>query len=269
MSKDKCPQWRLRDGFLEVVTGKSLPGGGCVSKASFNVKVVKPGRLRFTYSYELPNDLASSMLLFSFHHRNYDDAVSSDQDSENLADDPADYDITFPTQTSQRKEWSNVDLKLKRPGFYSFMWRSVTIGTKFRTGKFSKRDTSFLEFNDTVSNQHVNLSKRALSSNSMLKSFEGNSNNNIAGSIRIKSIALDGVAYASECTPCDAGSYATTSGAARCQPCPRDTFADSPGHSECRKCDTATHYSPLGSNQCLEKPNCGMLNLYPLSIIKN
>lgn len=217
------------DSHLEL-KASSLATGGCVSIATFSVKVsaqrcnqshscapthprsliqiVKPGRLRFVYSYVQPNDVANAMILFSFHSRNYDDQVSSeDEDQEQSADASksgnnyfdASYDIKFPQPTDERKQWQEMDVKLKRSGFYSFMWRAVTIGSRFRAGSF--------------------INKRDLDTNSV--NIKLQQDRQEPGFIKIKAIEVDGVAYASECTPCDAGSYASERGTAKCTPCPQ------------------------------------------------
>lgn len=72
--------------------------------------------------------------------------------------------------------------------------------------------------------------------------------------VRIKSIEISGVAYTSECTPCNPGTYSSL-GSKLCTPCAENTYSAS-GASECTPCDTVTQYSPKGSSNCLDRPPC-------------
>lgn len=85
------------------------------------------------------------------------------------------------------------------------------------------------------------------------------------GIIRIKSIELSGVAYASACTPCEIGTYSSVEGASSCAPCLRDTYSDRTGSVGCSQCDPNTQYAPIRSSDCIDKPMCGPNDYYATS----
>ncbi|XP_062523111.1 endosome/lysosome-associated apoptosis and autophagy regulator family member 2-like isoform X2 [Corticium candelabrum] len=72
---------------------------------------------------------------------------------------------------------------------------------------------------------------------------------------KIKSIEVTGIAYASTCTACPAGSF-SKSGASKCEWCPDDFYAPNEGMSECLPCNISTHFSKAGATKCIERPAC-------------
>lgn len=60
---------------------------------------------------------------------------------------------------------------------------------------------------------------------------------------------LTGVAYTSECFPCNPGTFSRVPGSSTCEPCPRDTFS-SHGASSCTPCNTTTHYAGRNAHTC-------------------
>lgn len=73
--------------------------------------------------------------------------------------------------------------------------------------------------------------------------------------VLIKSIKVHGVAYASECTPCPAGTYSKKVATKMCTPCLADYYSSEKA-TECKKCDTKTEYSRPGSSSCSKRKPC-------------
>jgi len=61
----------------------------------------------------------------------------------------------------------------------------------------------------------------------------------------IDRLVFAGVAYTSECTACEPGTY-SVAGAADCEQCPRDTFSYQQADS-CTECDNETEYAGLSN----------------------
>ncbi|KAG8189614.1 hypothetical protein JTE90_018969 [Oedothorax gibbosus] len=80
--------------------------------------------------------------------------------------------------------------------------------------------------------------------------------------VRIKKIEISGVAYTSECSPCEPGYY-SSSGSKWCTPCPENTYSEA-GSSDCAPCDSLTQYSPKGSARCLPRPSCTKADYYQM-----
>ncbi|RWS14814.1 UPF0577 protein KIAA1324-like protein [Dinothrombium tinctorium] len=217
--------WEIRDSMVEFMA-TNLPTEGCMSVFSYTVKIVKKGKLKFNYQYILPDEYAT--ILFTFQYRNYEDA-------ENRGGGLDSYNIKFPSVTHEHQKWDTMELVLRKPGLYVFIWKSVLI-SNMRSIKsmYQKRQV-----------------------------VETSSLNSGFGVIRIKSIEVLGVAYTSECTPCEPGSFAAKNGSSFCQLCPRDTYNPSSGSTECKKC-SPSQYSPPGSKECFEKPECNENDYYEI-----
>ncbi|XP_076341367.1 endosome/lysosome-associated apoptosis and autophagy regulator family member 2-like isoform X1 [Tachypleus tridentatus] len=80
--------------------------------------------------------------------------------------------------------------------------------------------------------------------------------------VRIKSITVTGVAYASECTPCEAGTY-SSKGSKFCTQCKENTYSER-GASSCLPCDTVIQFSPKGSSKCVDRPPCTKFDYYEI-----
>lgn len=215
---------------------------------TYTAKVVKSGHLRFTYHYQIPNDLSSS-LLFTFHYRLYDDnSILSEAENSN---------IKFPTTTVEQN-FETVEIPLKTVGLYIFTWKSVLIGNyrSFfslrnagpRYGQFATDLNINKDDADTDHNQ-TNLFKNNLPS---------------SGMIRIKRIVIEGVAYASECTKCEPGTYASDSGMRECLACPSNSAYAGFGATKCLQCDVLNEYSSRGSTHCRKRPICGKSDYYSI-----
>ncbi|XP_069827528.1 endosome/lysosome-associated apoptosis and autophagy regulator 1 [Dendropsophus ebraccatus] len=72
--------------------------------------------------------------------------------------------------------------------------------------------------------------------------------------VLLRNIAITGVAYTSECFPCNPGTFAPSSGASFCQLCPKNTLSYR-GASSCTLCEANT-YSVAGSASCTPRPPC-------------
>lgn len=72
--------------------------------------------------------------------------------------------------------------------------------------------------------------------------------------VKIKSIEISGVAYTSECTPCEPGTFSDRAGAIECQPCPLNTYSigDAEACTPCRE----NEYALPGSSECSSRPPC-------------
>ncbi|XP_016319510.1 UPF0577 protein KIAA1324-like isoform X1 [Sinocyclocheilus anshuiensis] len=71
----------------------------------------------------------------------------------------------------------------------------------------------------------------------------------------LKNIRIEGVAYTSECFPCNPGTFSRAPGSSSCEPCPRDTYSGR-GASSCTPCNTKTHFASEGSAACKSRPPC-------------
>ncbi|XP_023228240.1 UPF0577 protein KIAA1324-like, partial [Centruroides sculpturatus] len=80
--------------------------------------------------------------------------------------------------------------------------------------------------------------------------------------VRIKSIEITGVAYTSECSPCEPGTY-SSEGSKLCTPCAENTYSGK-GASSCIACNNATQYAPKGSAYCLNQPPCTEQDFYEI-----
>uniref|UniRef100_A0A671NB52 UPF0577 protein KIAA1324-like n=1 Tax=Sinocyclocheilus anshuiensis TaxID=1608454 RepID=A0A671NB52_9TELE len=63
----------------------------------------------------------------------------------------------------------------------------------------------------------------------------------------LKNIRIEGVAYTSECFPCNPGTFSRAPGSSSCEPCPRDTYSGR-GASSCTPSE--------GSAACKSRPPC-------------
>ena len=225
--------WKVVSNYFESVANSSADG--CVSKISYTVRIVKRGKLSFKYQYSVPDDMTNA-ILFTFQSRNYDDSGSQDSTG---ADDSTDANTKFLSVTNEQQKWKEYQIDLQKPGLYVFVWRSVLIG----------RSRGF--FQSTVGTRSFWLSGRTGSHSD-------------TGAVRLKSVYVDGVAYASECTPCESGTYSQKSGASTCSPCPPNTEYPGVGATKCIDCDPHTKYAPKGSEHCLNKPICGRNDYYSI-----
>lgn len=219
---------------------------GCVSAITYTAKVVKRGRLRFTYHYTTPNDMPLS-LLFTFNYRLYDGM--------GVIDDDIDTNIKFPMTTIE-KNYETIDLQLTTPGLYIFTWKSIVI-KNFRNYFGFSSVNNFFNFDDDYDN---NIYTKDKSYGSIL--FK-NQFSNIA-IIRITKIIIEGVAYASECTPCEPGTYAPGPGMKECLLCPENTAFNGTGAIKCLNCDPITEYASKGSSHCSKRPICGVNDFYSI-----
>ncbi|KAM8892856.1 endosome/lysosome-associated apoptosis and autophagy regulator family member 2 [Spinachia spinachia] len=73
--------------------------------------------------------------------------------------------------------------------------------------------------------------------------------------VLLKNVQIEGVAYTSECFPCQPGSLSRVPGSTACDPCPRDTYAGH-GASSCTPCNTTTQYAAEGSAYCKYRTPC-------------
>lgn len=80
--------------------------------------------------------------------------------------------------------------------------------------------------------------------------------------VRIKSIEITGVAYTSECSPCEPGTY-SSEGSKLCTPCAENTYSGK-GASSCIPCNNDTQYAPKGSAACLNQPPCTEQDFYEI-----
>uniref|UniRef100_A0A673LTT3 UPF0577 protein KIAA1324-like n=1 Tax=Sinocyclocheilus rhinocerous TaxID=307959 RepID=A0A673LTT3_9TELE len=71
----------------------------------------------------------------------------------------------------------------------------------------------------------------------------------------LKNIRIEGVAYTSECFPCNPGTFSRAPGSSSCESCPRDTYSGR-GASSCTPCNTKTHFASEGSAACKSRPPC-------------
>lgn len=217
-------------------------GNGCVSAVTYTAKVVKSGRIRFTYHYRIPDDVP---FLFTFHYRLYD--------GNNILNEGENSKIEFPPTTVEQN-FETIDIPLESTGLYIFTWKSVLFGS-FRNF-FSLHDSRFGQFgNDFGLNRNEN-SKDV----NQVDSFQSRLASN--GVIRIKRITIEGVAYASECTSCEPGTFAADSGMRECLPCAANTAYPGFGARKCLPCDPLTEYSSQGSAQCRKRPTCGNNDFY-------
>lgn len=252
---DHCEGWSMKPSGLIEVKPLSMSGSTCQSVVTMNVRIVKKGNLRFTYQYIHPSD-SESTLVFSFHHRNSEDVISKASFSADIADIDT-FDVKFPRETAgySSSRWSNFDVPLQ-PGYYTFIWRSLVIGSDFSRdvfGSFSKEAND-----DDVQNSIRQKRFSPLDTSSSSSS----STTSIQGFIRIKSIEIYGTAFASDCTPCDEGFFSNVTGSKNCLPCPVNTFSSGKGSITCSACDSTSSYSPLGSTACIKRPICGMDDVY-------
>lgn len=219
---------------------------GCVSIVTYTARIVKKGRLRFVYSYRTPSNMPLS-LLFTFSYRFYDGF--------GVIEDDLNVNLKFPITTVERK-FETIDVQLKSPGLYIFTWKSIVI----------KNFRNFYSFTDeSIDRYGSNLFTFINPSND----FEGERNsglfqNKLAnyGVIRISKIIIEGLASASECTPCEPGTYAPEAGMKECLQCPKNTAFNESGAIQCKKCDPINQFAPAGSIRCLDRPVCGQNDYY-------
>ncbi|RWS29448.1 UPF0577 protein KIAA1324-like protein, partial [Leptotrombidium deliense] len=217
---DECPEWTVKNSMITYV-GNDNPTEGCVSVLTYTVKIVKKGKLKFTYQYLLPDGYSS--VLFTFQYRNYEEVGSEG------------YNIKFPPLTREQ-QWRPIEITIRKTGLYVFTWKSVLM-SRISNPKYSMQ--KFFAKREAVTNP--------LRTESAL--------------IRIKSIELDGVAYASECTRCEPGTYASEKEQSYCKICPKDTYSDVSGAVECKKCEPS-QYSKPGSKSCSKRPFCTENDFY-------
>ncbi|KAJ8258057.1 hypothetical protein GJAV_G00192700 [Gymnothorax javanicus] len=72
--------------------------------------------------------------------------------------------------------------------------------------------------------------------------------------VLIKNIAINGVAYTSECFPCKPGTYSAKPGAAQCAPCPPNSYSNKAA-TVCQQCPS-DKYSGNASETCHPRPPC-------------
>src|SRR5699024_2824698 len=140
-----------------------------------------------------------------------------------------------------------------------FTWRSVVIGN-FRNFFSTNRDSDFSSprfdhFHRADDNGYGN--EALIRGNNSEQENLFSSRISSKGIIRIKRIIVEGVAYASECTHCEPGTYAPQSSMHECLPCPPNTAYSGYGATECTNCDPVLEYSPRGSVSCRKRPVCG------------
>lgn len=215
---------------------------GCVSVVTYIAKVVKGGKLSFVYRYQLPDDLSSS-LLFTFHYKLYsNDNINIDLDFDSTSN------IRFPSPTTEQT-FEVIEVPLRKPGFYIFTWKSIVIGNVNNNMFNGNRNTNGFSGNNQEDNSggQKNIFQNRLSS---------------IGLVEIKKISVEGIAYASECTPCGPGSYAESTGMSECLPCPVNTAIAGYGATQCLPCNPITEYAHGGSGTCKKRPVCGRHDLY-------
>ncbi|XP_033608891.1 UPF0577 protein KIAA1324-like homolog [Cryptotermes secundus] len=78
--------------------------------------------------------------------------------------------------------------------------------------------------------------------------------------VLIRSIEISGVAFASSCTPCRAGTY-SQGGSRSCLECPENHFSEWEAHS-CTPCNNITEFSPRASPTCLTRRLCTHSDYY-------
>ena len=217
----------------------------CISVLTYTVKVVKSGRLRFEYRYRIPADL--STLLFSFHYRLYANGgiFEGDGPGGQLA-------RRYPMPTVEQQSFEVNEVTFDRPGLYVFTWRSVSVGHPRGGGGGAGRFEQLNAQNNN--NNNNNLFKE---SSSALFSL---------GFIRLRRILVEGIAYASECTPCPPGTFAPTIRSRTCSACPPNTANEGAGAAACARCDPATEYAPRGSVRCRKRPQCGLNDFYTVPV---
>ncbi|XP_054168769.1 endosome/lysosome-associated apoptosis and autophagy regulator family member 2-like [Oppia nitens] len=238
-SSGSCTGWRIATNYLESQSNST--SDGCVSKLSYTVRIVKKGKLSFRYQYSIPDDLANA-ILFTFQYHNYDESGGTDRQFDQTSDSK------FPAITDEQQKWRDIQINLLTPGLYVFIWRSVLIG----------RSRGY--FPSTVGFR----SSSAAASSAWFGSRSGGSPHSDTGVIRIKNIFVDGVAYASECSPCEPGTYSPASGAASCTPCPPNTANPERAATECLPCSSTDKYSLKGSTHCISRPFCGRNDYYSI-----
>lgn len=233
-----------------------LNGSGCISVVSYTVKIVKSGRLRFYYRYIVPDDISS--LLFTFNYRLY---ANTDQDETLIDGDNINSNIRFPLPTLNQN-FDSVQVTFNRPGLYVFSWKSIFIGNlrNILASKYGIASENIGHFENDFEDNSKNVNNA--------KPSEGNifQKRLSQGLIVIKKIEVEGVAYASECTPCEPGTYASSFAMRQCRPCPIDTSNDAFGASSCRPCNPNTEYSTHGSTKCRKRPTCGVNDLYSIPV---
>ncbi|KAH9418302.1 hypothetical protein DERP_010169 [Dermatophagoides pteronyssinus] len=241
----QCSGWHVDNTtgnlILRIDMKQANANSGCISIFTYTAKVVKRGRLRFTYHYKTPNNMPLS-LLFTFNYRLYDGIGVIEND--------IDTNIKFP-MTTMEKKFETIELQLQTPGLYIFTWKSIVI-KNFRN-YFSV--SNMMNF-DNYGQGPINFDSSQNSENpfqNMLSTI---------GIIRIERIIIEGVAYASECTPCESGTYAPESGMKECLFCPQNTAFNGSGAIHCTKCDPITEFAMIGSIYCSKRPICGMNDLY-------
>lgn len=222
-----CNGWKANSNYLESISNSS--GGVCASVIIYTMKIVKRGKLRFTYQYSMP-DILSSNILFTFNYKNYED-----YSNENSGFGFDNYIIKHPSMTNEEQKWKTMEVQLINPGLYMFVWKSLTFGQP--SGNY------FHPFSNS--------------------DYQLTSGSNY-GIIRIKSIEIDGIAYASECTPCGPGTFNNQKGAVSCELCKPNTAFDKTGATKCIPCDSTKEYAPRGSVKCLDKPICGKNDYYEI-----
>ncbi|KAH7642676.1 hypothetical protein HUG17_5723 [Dermatophagoides farinae] len=227
--------------ILRIDMKQANANSGCISIVTYTAKVVKRGRLRFTYHYKTPNNMPLS-LLFTFNYRLYDGIGVIEND--------IDTNIKFPMTTMERK-FETIELPLQTPGLYIFTWKSVVI-KNFRN-YFSV--SNMMNF-DSYGHSPINFDGFQNQGNSYQENLLQNMLSTI-GIIRIEKIIIEGVAYASECTPCEAGTYAPEAGMKECLLCPQNTAFNGSGSIRCSKCDLIKEYAVVGSTYCSKRPVCG------------
>ncbi|CAG2113141.1 unnamed protein product, partial [Medioppia subpectinata] len=224
-----CTGWRVVSNYIESQSNATYDG--CVSKISYTVRIVKAGKLSFRYQYSIPDDLTNA-ILFTFQYHNYDDSGADGQSFDSTVNSK------FPAVTDQQK-WQKIQINLLTPGLYVFVWRSVLIG----------RSRGY--FPNTVGLRSSLFGDRSASRTD-------------SGVIRIKNVFVDGVAYASECTACEPGTYSDTDGAESCTPCPPNTAFAGTAAAKCTECDSKDKYALKGSAVCQERPVCGRNDYYSI-----
>ncbi|OTF74393.1 hypothetical protein BLA29_000503 [Euroglyphus maynei] len=245
IATDLCSGWHVDNTtgslIFRIDMKQANANSGCISVFTYTAKVVKPGRLRFTYHYKTPNNMPLS-LLFTFNYRLYDGIGVIEND--------IDTNIKFPMTTMERK-FETIELQLQAPGLYIFTWKSIVI-KNFRN-YFSVSNT--INF-DSYGNGPISFDDSPNQENpfqNMLSTI---------GIIRIERIIIEGVAYASECTPCEAGTYAPEAGMKECLLCPQNTAFNGSGSIRCSKCDPITEYAVIGSSYCSKRPVCGINDFF-------
>lgn len=219
-----CSGWKVNNGLLAY---NQISLNDCLSTVSYNVKIVKRGLIQFEYQYP-PSQDPNIFVVFTFLHSNERDRqvrpFSYFERNRQV--------IPF----TRDKEWKTIKQYITEPGYYSFVWEAQCF-------PISDSDLSSFFQRKKRSNRSNNLTVDTR----LEEQF---------GSIKIRSFEISGVSYASECTPCEPGTYSDNYGSSECVSCPENSFSSTIGSVSCKQCLKADYFSFRGSRKCLARPEC-------------